>query len=31
MCNKFPEFDYFIQVSESNRIHICIVVLKLGL
>ena len=30
MCNKFPEFNYFIQIYESNDIHICTVVLTLG-
>ena len=23
MCNKFPEFYYFIQIFESNCINIC--------
>ena len=31
MCNEFPDFTTFIQVSESNCIHFYTVVLKLGL
>ena len=31
MWNKFPELYYFIQVSESNYIHICTEALTRGL